>query len=94
MILSALSSGVGLGFSVWAAQQNAANTNRRFEETNLLTRDLFILSAKGARKKEPQIKKLRLYSTVSVILASSAIVVGGRGNFRYDFAVFDVDNEL
>ena len=94
MILSALSSGAGLGFSVWAAQQNAANTNRRFEETNLLTRDLFILSAKEQEKKEPQVRNLRLYSTVSVILASSAIVVERRGNLGYDFTVFDVDNEL
>jgi hypothetical protein len=63
---------------------------------NLLTRDLFILSKtqNGARKKEPQVRNLRLYSTVTMIWASSAMVVRGCGNFRYDFTVFDVDDEL
>ena len=58
MILSALSSGVGLGFADWAEQQNAANTNRRLEETTLLTRDLFILrkTQKEQEKKEPQVR--------------------------------------
>jgi hypothetical protein len=62
---------------------------------NLLTGDLFILSKTQKEQERKSLKRnLRLYSIVTVISDLSAIVIRGARKFRYDFAVFDVDNEL